>query len=187
MAQSIAGKFLVAMPNLGDRRFDRSVILMCAHDEAHAMGIVVNRPKSGLDLGDVLSHLGLDPADGSLADVIVLDGGPVTPDRGVVLHSTDAAFDPATQDVAPGVRMTTSRDILEAISQGAGPERFVLALGAAVWGPGQLEQELAHNAWLVADADHAIVFGPSYKEKWTAAIGQLGLSPAQIAASGGMA
>jgi putative transcriptional regulator len=160
---------------------------MCAHDEAHAMGIVVNRPKSGLDLGDVLSHLGLNPSDEGLSDIKVLDGGPVTPDRGVVLHSEDARFEPATQDVAPGVRMTTSRDILEAISEGAGPERFVLALGAAVWGPGQLEQELAHNAWLVADASDGIVFGPEHQQKWGAAIRQLGLTPAQIPSAGGMA
>ena len=103
MADTLAGKLLVAMPGIGDPRFDRSVIIMCAHDEEHAMGIVLNKPRDEITLSDVLGHLGLDP-ESEVADRIVLDGGPVRPDRGYVLHSEDFAAGEVTQVVGPGSR-----------------------------------------------------------------------------------
>src|SRR5215813_5489356 len=140
MTDTLAGKLLVAMPGIGDPRFDRTVIVLCSHDAQHAMGVVVNRPKDELTLSDVLGHLGIQ-ADGGKAERIVLDGGPVRPDRGYVLHSADFAAGEATHDVGPGVRLTATRDVLEAVARDDAPENFVLALGCAGWGAGQLEDE----------------------------------------------
>jgi putative transcriptional regulator len=110
----------------------------------------------------------------------VLDGGPVRPDRGYVLHSEDFAAGEVTQIVGPGLRLTATRDVLEAVAKEQAPKRFVLALGCAGWGAGQLEDELRHNAWLVADADDAIIFGEEHNDKWTRAIQSLGLEPSQL-------
>ena len=185
MEESLTGKLLVAMPRIGDPRFDRSVIMMCAHTEEHAMGLVINKPKDELTLGDVLDHLGINAAP-AMAPLTVLDGGPVRPDRGFVLHSEDYAGEGA-QDVAPGIRMTATRDILEAVAGEHAPERFVLALGCSGWGAGQLENELKQNAWLVVDASDAIVFGAAHEDKWASAIKTLGFDPSQLAGDAGRA
>lgn len=179
MTDSLAGKFLVAMPGIGDPRFERSVILMCAHDAEHAMGVIINKPKEELTLSDVLGHLGLE-TEPSIADRAVLDGGPVRQDRGYVLHTEDFTASAGTQDVAPGLRLTATRDILEAVARDDAPARFVLALGCAGWSAGQLEEELKHNAWLVVDADDAIIFDDGYEDKWSRAIRTLGFDPAQL-------
>jgi putative transcriptional regulator len=179
MTDTLQGKLLVAMPGIGDPRFEKSVIMMCAHDAEHAMGVVLNKPRDELTLSDVLDHLGLEAEDG-VAERIVLDGGPVRPDRGFVLHSEDFMAGEGTQDVAPGIRLTASREVLEAVAGAHKPERFVLALGCAGWSAGQLEEELKHNAWLVVDADDAIVFGDEHDDKWTRAIKTLGFDPAQL-------
>lgn len=179
MSDNLVGKLLVAMPGIGDPRFEHTVIMMCAHDAEHAMGVVVNKPKEQLTLSDVFDHLGLE-TEGELAERVVLDGGPVRPDRGYVLHSEDFAAGEATQDVAPGVRLTATRDVLVAVAGEEAPQDFLLALGCAGWGAGQLEQELMHNAWLVVDFDKAIVFDERHEEKWTRAIKTLGLDPSQL-------
>ncbi len=179
MSDTLAGKMLVAMPGMSDPRFDRAVIVMCAHDAEHAMGVVINRPKDEITLSDVLEHLGLE-ADDAAADRSVLDGGPVRPDRGYVLHSEDFAAGEATQNVAPGVRLTATRDVLEAVASERAPEQFVLALGCAGWGAGQLEDELKHNSWLVVDFNDAIVFDQDHAGKWERAIKTLGFDPAQL-------
>src|SRR5688572_11613737 len=150
MTDTLAGKLLVAMPGIGDPRFERTVIMMCEHDAEHAVGVVINKPKQELTLGDVFDHLGL-AAEGELAERAVLDGGPVRPDRGYVLHSEDFAAGEATSTIAPGVRLTATRDVLVAVAGEQAPASFVLALGCAGWSAGQLESELKHNAWLVVD------------------------------------
>jgi putative transcriptional regulator len=186
MTDTLAGKLLVAMPGIGDPRFDRTVIIMCAHDADHAMGVVINKPREEITLSDVLGHLGLS-TDEHVAARSVLDGGPVRPDRGYVLHSEDFAAGRATQDVAPGIRLTATRDVLEAVARHDAPERFVLALGCAGWGAGQLEDELRHNVWLVVDVDNAIVFGEEHADKWVRAIRSLGFDPAQLMGEAGSA
>lgn len=186
MSDTLAGKFLVAMPGMGDPRFSHSVIVMCSHDARHAMGLVVNKPKEDVGLSDVLEHLGI-TVDDDLAEREVLDGGPVRPDRGYVLHSEDFAAGDATHTIAPGVRLTATRDILEAVASEHPPARFVLALGHAGWGAGQLEDELRDNAWLIVDADDEIIFGDAHDDKWTRAIKSLGLDPAQLASATGRA
>lgn len=186
MDASLAGKLLVAMPGIGDPRFDHAVIMMCEHTPEQAMGLIVNKPKQALTLGDVLDHLGIAPRE-ELAPRVVMDGGPVRPDRGYVLHSTDFAAADATQEVAPGISLTATRDVLEAMANETAPQRFVLALGCSGWGAGQLEDELRKNAWLVVDATDAIVFDESHDNKWTRALEVLGLDPAQLSGNAGLA
>lgn len=183
MTDTLVGKLLVAMPGMNDPRFDRTVIVMCAHDAEHAMGVVVNKPRDEITLSDVLGHLGLEP-EANVADRIVLDGGPVRPDRGYVLHSEDFAAGEATQDVGPGLRLTATRDVLEAVAKAGAPSQFVLALGCAGWSAGQLENELKQNAWLVVDPDNAIVFDEDHAEKWSRAIQSLGFDPSLISEGG---
>lgn len=183
---TLAGKLLVAMPGIGDPRFNRSVIMMCSHDAEHAMGVVVNKPRDALTLNDVLGHLGLQ-AEGVLAERPVLDGGPVRPDRGFVLHSPDFAAKEGTQEVTPAIRLTATRDVLEAVAGEHAPQRFMLALGCSGWGAGQLENELKQNAWLVVDADDAIVFDQAHDKKWERAIKSLGFDPSQLSSAQGNA
>jgi putative transcriptional regulator len=183
---SLAGKLLVAMPGIGDPRFDHAVIMMCTHTPEQAMGLIVNKPKPALTLGDVLDHLGISARE-ELAPRMVMDGGPVRPDRGYVLHSADFVAANATQAVAPGISLTATRDVLEAMASESAPERFVLALGCSGWGAGQLEEELRNNAWLVVDADDAIVFGEGHDGKWGRALQVLGLDPAQLSGKSGLA
>lgn len=187
MADTLQGKLLVAMPGMTDPRFERSVIVMCTHDAEHAMGVVINKPKDEVTLSEVLEHLGLEAEDGAVAERLVLDGGPVRPDRGYVLHSEDFAAGEATQHVAPGINLTATRDVLEAVAHDDAPQHFVLALGCAGWGAGQLEDELRLNAWLVVDADNAIIFGDAHDSKWEAAIKSLGFDPAQLMSQAGSA
>jgi putative transcriptional regulator len=186
MSDMLTGKLLVAMPGIGDPRFDRTVIMMCAHDAEHAMGVVINKPKDDLTLSEVLGHLGLEAGDDVSARA-VLDGGPVRPDRGYVLHSEDFAAGEATQEVAPGVRLTATRDVLEAVAGDRAPASFVLALGCAGWSAGQLESELKHNAWLVVDFNDAIVFDETHDDKWERAIKSLGFDPSQLSETAGRA
>ncbi|HVZ99189.1 MAG TPA: YqgE/AlgH family protein [Caulobacterales bacterium] len=186
MDATLSGKLLVAMPGIGDPRFEKSVIVMCAHTPEHAMGLVINKPKDELTLGDVLDHLGI-AAGADVAPRSVLDGGPVRPDRGFVLHSEDFDAGDGTQAVAPGIRLTATRDVLEAVAGEDAPARFVLALGCSGWGAGQLEDELKQNAWLVVEATDAIVFGLAYEDKWSAAIRTLGFDPSQLSSDMGRA
>jgi putative transcriptional regulator len=190
MHGSLAGKLLIAMPGIGDPRFEKTVIMMCLHSDKHALGVVVNKPRGELKLGDVLQHLGISASEDCAARN-VLNGGPVRPDRGYVLHSDDFQTTDATQPVGPGICFTATRDVLEAMAgQGPGPPRhYVLALGCAGWSPGQLEHELRHNAWLVVDAtpDDAIIFGEKHEDKWATAIKRLGFDPSQLAGEMGRA
>ena len=183
---TVAGKLLVAMPGMGDPRFSRAVIMMCSHDAEHAMGVVINKPKDEVTLSEVLGHLGL-TAGGDMAARTVMDGGPVRPDRGYVLHSADFSAHEGTRDVAPGIRLTATREVLEAVAKTDAPKDFVLALGCSGWGAGQLEDELKQNAWLVVDADNAIVFDEAHEKKWERAIKSLGFDPSQLSSIQGSA
>ncbi|HYM86438.1 MAG TPA: YqgE/AlgH family protein, partial [Pseudoxanthomonas sp.] len=143
---SFSNQLLIALPALDDPHFTRSVALICQHDEEGAMGVVVNRA-SEYSLGDVLAQMNLEVRDAALGNRIVLSGGPVHPERGFVLHDGDRTWD-STLVIGGGLSLTTSRDILEAMAEGTGPEHVVVALGCAGWGAGQLEYELGENSWL---------------------------------------
>ncbi|WP_366145070.1 YqgE/AlgH family protein [Maricaulis sp.] len=182
----LGGKLLIATPMIGDPRFDRSVILMCDHSDEHAMGIMINKPVSGLRLPELFDQLGID-TDIEAPDRAVMLGGPVERDRGFVLHSNDFAADGSTLPVSEGIGLTATKDILEAIASSHPPRRSVLALGYAGWGPGQLEDELTANAWLVADPDEALIFGDGNEDKWEKALAIIGISPEHLSSLSGHA
>jgi len=169
----LADHFLVAMPALDDPNFQRSVTLVCQHDAGGAMGIVINR-LADYTVGELLDQLKMPTDDSALAARAIVAGGPVHPDRGFVLHGDDSDWN-STLHVAPGLSVTTSRDILEALARGEGPRRVLVALGYAGWEPGQLEEELAQNSWLTVPVDQAIVFETPLGQRWHAAARQLGV------------
>lgn len=182
----LGGKLLIATPMIGDPRFDRSVILMCDHSDEHAMGIIINKPVSGLRLPELFEQLGVE-SDASAPDRAVMLGGPVERDRGFVLHSDDFAADGSTLPVSEGIGLTATKDILEAIASDHPPRRSVLALGYAGWGPGQLEDELTANAWLVAEPDETLIFGDGNEDKWEQALAIIGISPEHLSSLSGHA
>lgn len=175
----LRGRFLVAMPSMGDERFSRAVVLICAHDRHHAMGITVNRALEGLSLSEVLSGLDVPDAD-RVPNFPLVQGGPVGPERGFVLHSPDLDLPGATLEVDDGIRMTATLEALNAMTSQSPPRQAVLALGFAGWGAGQLEEELTQNAWMVTDASPAIVFDPDHSRKWERALETLGIAPHQL-------
>ncbi|HOY76338.1 MAG TPA: YqgE/AlgH family protein [Hyphomonadaceae bacterium] len=183
---SLAGKLLIASPAIEDPRFSRAVILVCTHNEEHAMGIVLNKSSDEDNLSELLDQLGVD-GDGAPDDAHILVGGPVSRERGFVLHSEDYDSDGATLNVCEGVCLTATRDVLHAMTSDSPPEKFVLALGYSGWGAGQLEMELAENVWLVGTPDDALVYDPSLDTKWSRALARIGVSPDRLQVSGGRA
>ena len=177
--------FLIAMPGMGDPNFDHGVTLMCQHNEEGALGITINR-NSDLTLADVLSQLEIECQDPGIADQPVLAGGPVQQERGFVLHTEDGEWE-ATTRIAPGIMVTTSRDVLEAIAAHRGPEKFIVALGYAGWSAGQLEEEVKENAWLSTPADSAIVFDSPIDDRWSRAVASLGIDETTLQPVGGHA
>lgn len=175
---SFSNQLLIALPALDDPNFSRSVALICQHDDEGAMGVVVNRA-SEYSLGDVLAQMNLEARDAALASQIVLNGGPVHPERGFVLHDGERQWD-STLAIGGGLALTTSRDILEAMAEGKGPEHVVVALGCAGWGAGQLEYELGENSWLTAPADTELLFALPLEQRWQAAGGRLGIDITRV-------
>ncbi|MCA8868211.1 MAG: YqgE/AlgH family protein [Rhodobacteraceae bacterium] len=180
------GKLLIAMPSMGDPRFARSVIFMCAHSEEGAMGLVVNKPAPDLKFNDLLEQLNIKSGNDA-RDIRVHMGGPVEHGRGFVLHSRDYDISDATLEVDDLFGMTATLDILEDISTGNGPENCLLALGYAGWGPGQLEGEIQANGWLTCDANFDLVFRRGDGDKWQAALASIGISPSFLSSAGGNA
>ncbi len=183
---NLAGKLLIAMPDMGDPRFAQSVIYMCAHSDDGGMGLIVNKPQVDIQFGDLLDQLGIDRAPG-VRDIRVHFGGPVDHARGFVLHSIDYRSEIGTLQVDDRIGMTATMDVLEDIGKGKGPKASMLALGYAGWGPGQLESEIAQNGWLTCDPRDDIVFGRANEHKWTAALKVLGIDPLLLSATAGRA
>jgi putative transcriptional regulator len=176
----LANQLLIALPSLSGSGFSKSVALICQHDEDGALGIVVNRP-SEYTVGEVLEQMGFDGGSEALRSQIVLSGGPVHRERGFVIHDGGAHWD-STLAIGGDLYLTTSREILEAMSKGEGPDHAVIALGCAGWGAGQLEQELtADNSWLTAPADPAVLFDTPLEERWQAAAGTIGVDLSRLA------
>ena len=183
---SLTGQLLVAMPQMQDPRFARSVVYMCAHsEEAGAMGLVVNKTIDALTFDELCSHLNLEPARLNQSRPVHF-GGPVDPGRGFVLHSADYRED-ATLEIGDGFAMTATIDILRAISRGAGPRQSLLALGYAGWAPGQLDAEIHANGWLSVAADSELVFDDADDSKWQRALKKLGVSPEMLSGEAGHA
>ncbi len=185
----LAGKVLLAMPGIGDPRFHRAVILVCAHDENGAMGLVVNHLLPGIDLADVLNQLGVRPDHEDappISNLPVMGGGPVENGRGFILHSRDFQI-PDTVVVTDTLAVTGTLDGLRAVASGAGPKQMALMLGYAGWQAGQLEQEIQENAWLVTDPDPDMIFSDHNDDKWEGSIRALGIDPAMLSTSSGRA
>ena len=179
LSPSFANQLLIALPTLADPNFARTVALICQHDDDGAMGVIVNRA-SDYTLGEVLQQMDIGSDDPALLERRVLAGGPVHPERGFVIHDGDRAWD-SSLAVADGLYVTTSRDILEAIARGEGPEHATVALGCAGWGAGQLEYELTENSWLTAPARHEILFSLPLDQRWQAAAGEIGVDLMRMA------
>ncbi|MDY6991539.1 MAG: YqgE/AlgH family protein [Pseudomonadota bacterium] len=169
----LTNHFLIAMPNLADPNFFHTVTYICMHNEEGAMGIVINRPMD-VDLGDVLEHMEIEAQDPIASRLPIFEGGPVQRERGFVIHRPPGQWD-AMLTVSESLGITTSRDILGAIACGQGPQQVLIALGYAGWGAGQLEQELAENAWLSIPADNQIIFETPPEKRWEAAAARLGV------------
>ena len=174
----VTGQLLIAMPGMRDERFAKSVIYMCAHSEEGAMGLVLNQRLDSLKFAELISQLELDEEHLS-RDVPVHFGGPVESGRGFVLHTSDYQQD-ATLEVVNGVALTATVEILKAIAQGKGPQKSLLALGYAGWGPGQLDMEIRANGWLQVPSDSEIIFDIEPDTKWERAIQRLGIDPRML-------
>ena len=182
----LGGKLLIASPLIGDPRFDRALVYMCSHDDEQAMGLIINRPMEGLRLPDLLEQLEISDWERA-ADMPVFDGGPVDRDRGMVLHTDDAGFGPASMPVEPGISLSATKEILDCLVSETPPRRAMMALGYAGWASGQLEDEIAANAWLVCDADEHLLFDTDSDAKWAAALSKLGVTPEFLTAASGHA
>ena len=181
----LQGRFLIAMPSMGDPRFRQTLIYVCAHSEQGAMGLVVNRLAGHIAFPELLEQLSIDAPDA--ARVPVHAGGPVETGRGFVLHSPDYPGTGSTVSVAPGVALTATVDILRAIALGEGPHRHLLLLGYAGWGPGQLEAEIAANGWLTCEGGADLLFDVDPEEKWARALASIGVDPTALSGDAGHA
>jgi putative transcriptional regulator len=181
----LAGQLLVAMPQMRDPRFTRTVIYMCAHSAAGAMGLVVNRRVGTLTFSELLTQLGIGPNRRN-DEIRVHFGGPVESGRGFVLHSADYKQN-NTMLVADNVALTATIDILKDLAAGGGPMRSILALGYAGWGPGQLDAEIQANGWLLAPADESLVFDDDLDQKWERAFAKVGVDFAKLSVDAGHA
>jgi putative transcriptional regulator len=170
---SLTNHFLIAMPGLQDPNFARTVTYICEHTEQGAMGIVINRPLE-VTLGELFAQLDIASDRPGVRETPVFQGGPVQMDRGFVLHTAGPAFD-STLSITPDISVTTSRDVLEAIASGEGPDQTLIALGYAGWGSGQLEQEMSANSWLNGPASRDIIFRMEPGARWKAAAQLLGV------------
>jgi putative transcriptional regulator len=184
--KSLTGQLLIAMPQMLDPRFARSVVYVCAHSENEgAMGLVVNKLFEALTMDELFTHLKLDPGPLGRSRPVCF-GGPVEPGRGFVLHTADYREE-ATLVVTDGLAVTATLDILRAIGRGDGPRHSLLALGYAGWAPGQLDAEMQANGWLSAPADADLVFDPDFEGKWQRALGKLGIDLTLLSTEAGHA
>src|SRR5262245_24226459 len=181
----LTGQLLVAMPQMRDPRFARSVIYMCAHSADGAMGLVVNRRVGSITFDDLLQQLEIGPNRRN-DDIRVHFGGPVEQGRGFVLHSSDY-LQSGTMRVDDQVALTATLDILKEMAAGGGPRRSLLALGYAGWGPGQLDAEIQANGWLSVPADEDLVFDDDIENKWERAIGKIGVDFSMLSGDAGHA
>ncbi|MDP2087485.1 MAG: YqgE/AlgH family protein [Gemmobacter sp.] len=183
---NLSGKILIAMPAMGDPRFEKSVVLLCSHSDQGALGLIVNKPLPELAFSELLDQLGI-ARDQGIKAVPVQYGGPVEQGRGFVLHGADWHASTGTMDVVGGLAMTATQEVLAALARGQGPARALLALGYAGWGAGQLEAEIARNDWLTADATPDLIFASDNGGKWAGALAQMRIDPLTLSASAGRA
>ncbi|MFA5985388.1 MAG: YqgE/AlgH family protein [Methylococcaceae bacterium] len=171
-------QFIIAMPGLADPNFFHTVTYLCQHDKDGALGIVINRP-TDMKLGEIFKQMEVKVSYPTAADVPVFAGGPVQQERGFVVHTSGGKWD-ASMLVSDSISLTTSRDVLEAIAAGEGPKQYLVALGYAGWGGGQLEKEMIDNAWLSTPFGSSVLFDTPVSQRWNAAAGQIGIDINQL-------
>ncbi|MGE0114743.1 MAG: YqgE/AlgH family protein [Steroidobacteraceae bacterium] len=181
----LTNQFLIAMPAMADGNFSQTVTLVCEHTAQGALGIVINRPMQ-MRLADVFEQLHLSTQDQPLREQLILQGGPVQPDRGFVIHRAGQPWE-STLAVSEHIHVTTSRDILTALAEGRGPEPLSMALGYAGWEAGQLEAEMAQNAWLNVPFNERILFDTPFEQRWQAAAQLLGINLNTLSSQAGHA
>jgi putative transcriptional regulator len=177
--------FLIAMPAMADPHFAKTLTFICEHNDQGALGVVVNRPID-MTLHALLEQIEITPSADAAKRIPVHYGGPVQIDRGFVLHAPAGAWQ-STLKVGEALGLTTSRDVLQAVARGEGPQQFMVTLGYAGWAPGQLEQELAQNAWLTVDADPAILFETPAAQRYDASLKLLGIDLSMLSDDAGHA
>lgn len=182
----LTGHLLIAMPGMGDPRFAKSVVFICAHSSEGAMGLIINKPNTDLTFQGLLGQLDM-TVDLDQQDRAIYFGGPVEHGRGFVLHSPEFQSAISTLDIGDDFAMTATLDILEELGAGRGPLRAITALGYAGWGPGQLEGEISQNGWLTCEASPDLVFDVADDDKWSAALKVLGVDALVLSASAGHA
>lgn len=185
-ATNLTGKTLIAMPDMGDTRFDRSVIFLCAHSDEGAMGLMINMLSDGITLSHLAEQLDIETEPG-FQNRPVHTGGPVEQERGFVLHTSDYSSAISTLEVTPDISMTGTLDVIEDLVEGTGPDVALICLGYCGWGPGQLESELAQNAWLVGNAPLPLIFATPDARKWEAALANENISALTLSSTAGRA
>lgn len=182
---SLTNQLLIAMPGMADPNFGTTVTLICEHNDDGALGIIINRPLN-LKLSGLFEQLSVDDADPAAASNPVMSGGPVGTERGFVLHDKDHSFE-NTLAVSDDIRLTFSRDVIDAMAAGEGPAKSLVAIGYAGWEPGQLEAEMLANSWLNVAATPQLVFDTPFEERWDSAARLLGIDMASISPDAGHA
>ena len=186
---NLADHFLIAMPMMGDTLFGGTVVYVCEHHAGGALGMIINRP-TDVTVDDLFERIDLkleiDLHSGLANHEPVMFGGPVQSDRGFVLHAPDTAYS-SSLTVSDAVALTTSRDVLEAVADGHGPQRILITLGCAGWGAGQLEAEILRNDWLTVRADPDILYDTPIEARFSAAMQLLGIDPGLLSTEAGHA
>lgn len=182
-ATYLTDQFIIAMPNLADPNFFHTVAYLCQHNADGALGIVINR-STDMKLGEIFKQMDIKVTAPASAETPVFAGGPVQQERGFVVHTSGGDWH-ATLPVSETISLTTSRDVLEAIAAGEGPEQYLVALGYAGWGAGQLEKEIMDNAWLNTPSGKQVLFDTPVNLRWTAAADQIGIDINQLTAPAG--
>ena len=182
---SLSNQLLIAMPGMADPNFNSTVTLICEHNSEGALGIVINRPMN-MNLGGLFEQLDLPDADAKVAGSPVLDGGPVARERGFVLHNSGPQFESSVA-ISPDIQLTLSRDVIDAIAAGSGPDKSLVAIGYAGWEPGQLEAEMLDNTWLNVPASQAIVFDMPFADRWSSAAETVGIDISRVSPHAGHA
>ena len=185
---NLANHFLIAMPSMDDPIFGGAVVYICEHNDKGVLGVIINKP-TDMTMEILFERIDLTIVDGLHNDVVnepIMFGGPVQDDRGFVLHTPGAHYS-SSLTVTSEVAFTTSIDVLEAVANGAGPQRLLVSIGYAGWSPGQLEEEIGRNGWLTVGADAHVLFDLPIEERYTAAIKLLGIDPLMLASEAGHA
>jgi putative transcriptional regulator len=186
---NLTNQFLIAMPGMADDTFSGTVVYLCEHSEKGALGLVINKPID-ITLANLFEKVDLSLEGSDLAEQPVYFGGPVQTERGFVLHepqANDAQAFSSTLQVPGGLEMTTSKDVLEAMSHGQGPRRVLITLGYSGWSAGQLEDEIGRNGWLTVDAQPEIIFDTPVNERYDRALALLGIDPRMLSQEAGHA